>query len=237
MKNFPSAIGRRLSLEGEVLEGSQWEMLLLKCCCSQVKSECKELERNPVGNCTAGIYLGWQQRRLSSVLVHGMAHDVVCIAWKSLHGWAVQLRGVLGLHQGLDWAVHVGWAVWHVQSQGVVAWRGASLRCFAQSRSTIRKPNLRRWVSMSLMIYRMKTKMTHLDPGFTELCSLAKFLPCVNVRILRSFKGLLKFIQLIRCECGAGTPLFSLQRDSRFSFHVRAFFRPFWFNWNRKDLL
>ena len=100
-------------------------------------------------------HLGWQQRRLGCVLVHRVAHDVVGIAGQALHRTAIQLRWILRLHQGLDRATHVGWAVWHVQSKGVVAGRrGARLCGFAQPRSTIWEPNLRwRWVMMSLTIF------------------------------------------------------------------------------------
>ena len=67
-----------------------------------------------------------------------MSHDVVGVAGE-LHGRAVQLRGLLSLHEG---GLHVGGAVGHVEGERVVAGRGAALGGLAESGSAVRKPNL-----------------------------------------------------------------------------------------------
>ena len=67
-----------------------------------------------------------------------MAHDVVGVAGE-LHGGAVELGGLLALHEG--W-LHVGGAVGHVEGQRVVPGGGAALGCLAEPSSAVRKPNL-----------------------------------------------------------------------------------------------
>ena len=58
---------------------------------------------------------------MSSILVHGVSHDIACITGQPLHGGAV----VLTLHQTLAKAwLHVAswaWVARHVQCQWVVA--------------------------------------------------------------------------------------------------------------------
>ena len=70
-----------------------------------------------------------------------MTHDVAGVAGQ-LHGGAVELAGLLALHQGAG--LHVGRAVGHVEGQGVVAGGGAALRRLTESRSAVGEPNLGR---------------------------------------------------------------------------------------------
>ena len=53
----------------------------------------------------------------------------------------------------------------------------------------------------------------HLYPGLAELGALAELLSGVDVRVLGPLKRLLKFVQLVGGEGGAGAPLLPLERD------------------------
>ena len=68
-----------------------------------------------------------------------MAHDVAGVAGQ-LHGGAVELAGLLAVHQGAG--LHVGRAVGHVEGQRVVAGGGAALCRLPEPSSAVGEPNL-----------------------------------------------------------------------------------------------
>ena len=78
-----------------------------------------------------------------------MAHDVAGVAGQ-LHGGAVQLAGLLAVHQGAG--LHVGRAVGHVEGQRVVAGGRAALSRLTESRSPVGEPNLGRRNSVILSV-------------------------------------------------------------------------------------
>ena len=52
-----------------------------------------------------------------------------------------------------------------------------------------------------------------LYPGLAKLGALAELLPGVDVRVLGPLERLLKLVQLVGGEGGAGAPLLPLERD------------------------
>ena len=103
--------------------------------------------------------------------------------------------------------VHVGRVVaGHVEAQGVVARRGASLGRFSEACSAIREPDLQEGKCED----KGNLFNRHLYPGLTELGPLAELLPGVDVRVLGPLERLLELVQLVGCERGARPPLLAL---------------------------
>ena len=145
-----------------------------------------------------------------------MAHDVAGVAGQ-LHGGAVQLAGLLALHQGAG--LHVGRAVGHVEGERVVPGGRAALRGLTESRSAVGEPNLAR--TNSVIMGTLLT-VTDLYPGLTQLGPLAELLPGVDVRVLGPLEGLLQLVQLVGGEGGAGPSLLPLQGDPGLGLGIRA---------------
>ena len=154
-----------------------------------------------------------------------MPHDVAGVAGQ-LHGGAVQLAGLLALHQGAG--LHVGGAVGHVEGQRVVAGGRAALRRLPEPSSAVGEPNL---AGRDSVIAKTEPQTeTDLYPGLTELGPLAELLPGVDVRVLGPLEGLLQLVQLVGREGGAGPPLLPLQRDPGLGLGVRALLRTLGFD-------
>ena len=145
-----------------------------------------------------------------------MAHDVAGVAGQ-LHGGAVQLAGLLALHQGAG--LHVGRAVGHVEGERVVPGGRTALRGLTESRSAVGEPNLAR--TNSVIMGTLLT-VTDLYPGLTQLGPLAELLPGVDVRVLGPLEGLLQLVQLVGGECGPGPSLLPLQGDPGLGLGIRA---------------
>ena len=148
-----------------------------------------------------------------------MAHDVAGVAGQ-LHGGAVQLAGLLALHQGAG--LHVGRAVGHVEGERVVPGGRAALRGLTESRSAVGEPNLTRTNSVIAGTVWKCLLLADLYPGLTQLGPLAELLPGVDVRVLGPLEGLLQLVQLVGGEGGAGPSLLPLQGDPGLGLGIRA---------------
>ena len=156
-----------------------------------------------------------------------MAHDVAGVAGQ-LHGGAVQLAGLLAVHQGAR--LHVGRAVGHVEGQRVVAGGRAALRRLPEPSSAVGEPNLAGRDSVIAKTEPETETETDLYPGLTELGPLAELLPGVDVRVLGPLEGLLQLVQLVGGERGPGPSLLPLQRDPGLGLGVRALLRTLGFD-------
>lgn len=64
-------------------------------------------------------------------------------------------------------------------------------------------------------LWQILDSFPHLNSRLGEFGPLGEFLSRVDVGVLSSFKGLFKFVKLVRRERGSRTTLFSLQEDLR----------------------
>ena len=154
-----------------------------------------------------------------------MPHDVAGVAGQ-LHGGAVELAGLLAVHQGAG--LHVGRAVGHVEGQRVVAGGRAALRRLPEPSSAVGEPNL---AGRDSVIAKTEPQTeTDLYPGLTELGPLAELLPGVDVRVLGPLEGLLQLVQLVGGERGPGPSLLPLQGDPGLRLCVRSLLRTLGFD-------